>query len=318
MIGRNGRKPASSSWSRTIAVRYSVPFFLTSLLLSPIHHSLLPLPSPSPPLFPLLSPLPPLLHLQTLPAMADRIYPSAKPNPQPPSGGGGPIGPPPIKSQTYQRPIYRPPAPTKSRRRSGRSCCRCFFCWVVVVILLLVFLAAIAGGAFYLLYRPHRPTFTVSSVRLSTLNLTSSNSLTSNVDLTVVAHNPNKKIVFLYDDISVSISTNGVDIGDGSVPGFRHDAKNSTTITTKAGVSKQSVDPSSTSDLKKSKLPLTVDLETKAGVQVGKLTTKKAGIKVHCEGFQAAAPVKGKPGVVDTANVACQVKLRVKIWKWTF
>ncbi|KAJ4750105.1 hypothetical protein LUZ62_084510 [Rhynchospora pubera] len=253
--------------------------------------------------------------------MADRVYPTAKPNPQPPASTGA-VPPPPAfpatKSQMYQRPMYRPPAPSKSRRRSRGSCCRCLCCWVVIVIILLILLAAIAGAIFYVLYRPHRPTFTVSSIQLSKFNVSSSNLLTSSLDLSIVARNPNKKLVFLYDDFTVSMTSNGADVGDGSIPGFRHDAKNTTILKLSAGVSGQSVDPSVVSDLKKSTVPLALDLETKAGVKVGGLKTKKVGIKVHCEGFQASAPAKGKPGVAATPDAVCQVKLRVKVWKWTF
>lgn len=250
--------------------------------------------------------------------MADRVYPSAKPNPQPPASTAAQPSFPATKSQMYQRPMYRPAAPSKARRRSRGSCCRCLCCWFIIIIILLVFLAAIAGAIFYVLYRPHRPTFTVSSLRLSTFNLTSSNLLTSSLDLSITARNPNKKIVFLYDDISVGVTSNGADVGDGSIPGFVHDAKNTTVLKVTAGVSRQSVDPSVVSDLKKSNVQLAVDLETKAGVKFGSLKTKKVGIKVHCEGFQAGAPTKGKPGVAATPDTVCQVKLRVKIWKWTF
>jgi hypothetical protein len=213
--------------------------------------------------------------------------------------------------------MYRP-VPSKARRRSRGSCCRCLCCWFITVIIFLVFLAAIAGAIFYVLYRPHRPTFTVSSIRLSTFNLSASNLLTSSLDLSITARNPNKKIVFLYDDISVAASSNGADVGDGSIPGFLQDAKNTTVLKVTAGVSGQSVDPTVVSDLKKSNVQLAVDLETKAGVKIGSLKTKKVGIKVHCEGFQVAAPAKGKPGVAASPDAVCKVKLRVKIWKWTF
>lgn len=252
--------------------------------------------------------------------MADRVYPSAKPNPQPPASTGG-IAPPPsfpaTKSQLYQRPMYRP-AQSKARRRSRGSCCRRICLWILLVIVLLVLLAAIAGGIFYFLYRPHRPTFTVSSVRLSALNVTASNLVTSNLNLSIAAYNPNKKIVFLYDDFSVGVSSGGADLGDGSIPGFRHDAKNTTVLKASAGVTGQSVDPSEVSDLKKSNVQLAVDLETKAGVKLGSFKTKKVGIKVHCEGIQVAAPAKGKAAAAASTDATCQVKLRVKIWKWTF
>ncbi|OAY83951.1 Protein YLS9 [Ananas comosus] len=268
--------------------------------------------------------------------MADRVYPSGKPNTRPPQalnvggggGGGGGGGAaaafPATKSQMYQRPAYRPQAP-KSRRRSGRSCCCSCVLWTLLALVGLVLLAAIAGGIFYVLYRPHRPTFAVSSLRLSALNLSSSGDLlTSSLDVSVAVRNPNKKIAFLYDPISATASSasGGVDVGDGSFPGFAQGAKNTTVLKATLAASRETVDPSAAADLKKGgTLGLRIDLETKAGVKIGKVTTKKIGIRVRCEGIQVAAP-KGKSSSSSSSapamDVACKVKLRIKIWKWTF
>ncbi|XP_062230985.1 NDR1/HIN1-like protein 6 [Phragmites australis] len=293
--------------------------------------------------------------------MADRVYPSAKPNPPPvavaANGGGAPASFPPPKSQMYQRPIYRPQAPAKRRR--GRSCrCSfcCCFCWALLVLILLALLAAVAGGAFYLLYRPHRPSFTVSSVRLAALNLTSSATapvLTDVITLIVTAKNPNKKIVYLYDVFTFSATTaaNGVPLGDATVPGFTHEAGNTTVFTATITAKGVTVDPSgASSDIKKSgSFSIALDAETRAGVKVGSLKTKKIGIQVHCEGIKVTPPapapappapkkVKGKnstvlapspaPSAADTTTTAsatvstaahsCKVRVRVKIWKWTF
>uniref|UniRef100_A0A6V7QQ88 Late embryogenesis abundant protein LEA-2 subgroup domain-containing protein n=1 Tax=Ananas comosus var. bracteatus TaxID=296719 RepID=A0A6V7QQ88_ANACO len=234
--------------------------------------------------------------------MADRVYPSGKPNTRPPQalnvgggGGGGGGGAaaafPATKSQMYQRPAYRPQAP-KSRRRSGRSCCCSCVLWTLLALVGLVLLAAIAGGSSTCSTAPP-PTFAVSSLRLSALNLSSSGDLlTSSLDVSVAVRNPNKKIAFLYDPISATASSasGGVDVGDGSFP--------------EGGT-----------------LGLRIDLETKAGVKIGKVTTKKIGIRVRCEGIQVAAP-KGKSSSSSSSapamDVACKVKLRIKIWKWTF
>ncbi|KAG8067434.1 hypothetical protein GUJ93_ZPchr0005g14335 [Zizania palustris] len=286
--------------------------------------------------------------------MADRVYPAAKLNPPPAmangggNGGGGVTAP---KPPMYQRPIYRPQAPAKRRR--GRSCrCSfcCCFCWALLVVILLALVAAVAGGAFYLLYRPHRPSFTVSSVRLTALNLSSSATapvLTDSIQLTVTAKNPNKKLVYLYDDFSFSAATatNGVPLGDGSVPGFAHAAGNTTIFTATIAASSVSVDPNgASSDIKKSgSFSVAVNAETRAGVKVGSLKTKKIGIQVHCEGIKVTPPrpappppkaIKGKNGTVlapapapagsdttatvSTAAHSCNVRVRVKIWRWTF
>lgn len=259
----------------------------------------------------------------------------------------------------YQRPIYRPQAPAAKRRRGGRSscrfsCCCCFF-YAVLVVLLLAFVAAVAGGAFYLLYRPHRPAFTLSVARVDKLSLSSSATapaLTDSIDVTLTAKNPNKKLVYLYDDFAVTAATaaNAVPLGEGSVPGFVHDAGNITVIKATVSASALGVDPTTAAtDIKKSgEFTITLDLETKAGVKVGGLKTKKIGVLVHCEGIKVAAPAPPPPpakkkkggvklSVADAPSPAasvddttpspppattvarvCQVRIRVKIWKWTF
>ncbi|KAG1330168.1 NDR1/HIN1-like protein 13 [Cocos nucifera] len=255
--------------------------------------------------------------------MADRGYPSSKPNLQTPravNGGGGPPSFPTTKAQAYgaNRPVYRP-QPMKPRRRSSRGCCCACCLWLTLILIALVFLAAIAGGVFYVLYRPRRPNFTVSSIRLAALNVTASNQLASRLDLSMTARNPNKKLVYLYDPISIAVSSGGVDVGDGSFPAFVHDTKNTTILKTTVSTSGESVDASAAADLKKkSKLPLEIDLETNAGMKIGGLKTKKMGIKVHCAAIDVAVP-KGKTArSPSTLDSPCKVKLRIKIWKWTF
>ncbi|KAJ1282168.1 hypothetical protein BS78_03G030100 [Paspalum vaginatum] len=280
---------------------------------------------------------------------------NGKPTPQPPAAAGAGAGGPP---KMYQRPIYRPPqAPAKRRR--GRSCpfsCCCCFFWTVLVVLLLAFLAAVAGGAFYLLYRPHRPAFTLTAARVTRLSLSSSATapaLTDAIDVTLTARNPNKKLVYLYDDFAVTAATaaNAVPLGEASVPGFAHDAGNITVIKATVSASALAVDPTAAASdvkLKSGEFPVTLDLETKAGVRVGGLRTKKIGIQVHCDGIKVAAPAPppapakkkklakaaadapapapaaaddeapAPPAPAATVARVCQVRIRVKIWKWTF
>lgn len=303
---------------------------------------------------------------------------NGKPTPQPPAATGNGAGGPP---KMYQRPIYRPQQGGAKRRRGGRSCpfsCCCCFFWTVLVILLLAFVAAVVGGAFYLLYRPHRPAFTLSVANVTKLSLSSSSAtapaLTDAIDVTLTARNPNKKLVYFYDDFTVTAATaaNSVPLGEASVPGFAHEAGNITVIKATVSAAALAIDPTASSDIKKSgEFPITLDLETKAGVKVGGLKTKKIGIQVHCDGIKVTAPAPAPapakkrklatkadapasakkpkaeapakavadspakavadapaPDAVDdapsppapAATVArvCEVRIRVKIWKWTF
>ncbi|XP_020261407.1 NDR1/HIN1-like protein 13 [Asparagus officinalis] len=233
--------------------------------------------------------------------------------------------PPAPRCQTVARPRLLPQAQTtaryrlKARRSAARSRRRlllllCF--WIHSHLPSLRVLCASRLGSLTIL-PPSRPS-SPSPLRLSQFNFTKSGSLNSRLDLSVTARNPNKKVEFVYDLVTVAVSSNGVDIGDGTFPAFVHEAKNTsilkTVVTSKGG----SVDSTALPDLKKkSSLPLEIDLETRAGVKFGSFKTKKIGIKVSCDGFSVAVPNK-KAGTPATPDVSCKVKLRIKIWKWTF
>ncbi|XP_019196392.1 PREDICTED: protein YLS9-like [Ipomoea nil] len=254
--------------------------------------------------------------------MAEKIYPSSKPA----VNGGGATSPaansgtnPPKKPQLYHatRPVYRP---TSSRRK--RSClCSCCL-WTTFLIIILVFLAAVAAVIFWAVYRPHRPSFTVNSLSFSQFNI-SSTKLTSNFTSTISARNPNKKLTFLYDPITVSLFSDDVAVGTGSLPGFRHGTKNTTTLKAMVTTSRKTLDGGEISSLKstlksKNTLPVKIRLETKVKVKVGSLKTKKVGIRVTCDGIKVTVPAGKSPAKTTTSNVKCKVDTRIKIWKWTF
>lgn len=222
--------------------------------------------------------------------MADSVY--SKPNPHPPL--------PATKIQLFNRPIYQ-----KQSSNSRRGCC----CSLVIGLLSLILLAAVAGGIFYAIFRPQRPTFSITSIRFSALNTTPSNHITSRLNITITARNPNRKIAYIYDQISLSISSNGAAIGEGFLPGFVHGAKTTAVMSSTA---------STTADLKKSSVPLEIDMGTKVGIKIGRVRTKRVGIKLYCDGIEIASPgdkkKKPPPAALDSI---CKAKLRMKIWKWT-
>ncbi|CAA6671667.1 unnamed protein product [Spirodela intermedia] len=238
--------------------------------------------------------------------MAERIYPSAKHGgANGAAAGGAAAGPafPAPKAQMYgsARPIYRPQQ-SKARRRGGRRCSLCCCCcWITLILIALIFMAAIAG----------------ESSTLSAFNVTTANAFSSRLNVSLAARNPNKKLVFVYDSISVSVSTGGVGIGDGSFPSFVHEARNTTLLKTTVASAGQSLETSAASDLKKkSSLALEIRLETKAGVKLGGMKTKRVRIRVTCDGINVAVP-KGKVSpTVSSPDASCNVELRIKIWKW--
>jgi hypothetical protein len=194
-----------------------------------------------------------------------------------------------------------------------------------VVIFTLIVLAAIAGAIIYVLYRPHRPTFVVSGLKISSLNLTSTSHLTTNIDLNITTRNPNKKLVYTYNPITISVTTekDGILVGSGLLPSFVHGTKNTTFLRAAITSSGLQLDDKSgsklTSDLKsKDGEALKVELETKVKVKMGGLKTPKARIRVSCQGIKATVPSGKQATKASVSNAKCKVDLRIKIWKWTF
>jgi hypothetical protein len=110
----------------------------------------------------------------------------------------------------------------------------------------------------------------------------------------------------------------GVSIGEGTVPGFVHRSKNSTVLRATVSKSGQSEDsPALRSDLKKKSLPLKIQLDTKVKVKIGALKTKKVGVRITCKGIKANIPTGRSSTTATTSGAKCKVDLRIKIWKWT-
>ncbi|CAN7134136.1 NDR1/HIN1-like protein 6 [Brassica rapa] len=258
----------------------------------------------------------------------DKVYPASKP---PVAVNGGTTANPTFpatKAQLYSanRPAYRPPAPRR-RTHSRGCCCRCC-CWTIFVIILLIVLVAAASAVVYLIYRPQRPSFSVSSLKVSSLNLTSAAHLATAISLSVVARNPNKNVGFSYDvaDITVYRVSPGDDdvvIGKGSIASFVHGKKNTTLLKSTVGSPPGDLDELSAGKLKgdlkaKRGVAVKIVLNTKVTVKMGAVKTPKSGIRVTCEGIRAVAPTGKKTTTAVTTAAKCKVDLRFKVWKFTF
>lgn len=260
---------------------------------------------------------------------------TANPPPKPAVNGvsaarpaaNGTIPPSSAKPQFRQHP-YRPP-PYRNHRnhhRSRRNLCCCFCFWTIIVVLGLVLLAAIAGAALYVLYRPHRPQFTISSLRISKLNLTtaadsSASHLSSLFNLTLSSFNPNSHITFSYDPFTLSTFSNSVLLANGSIPAFTSGTKNQTVLRAFLSGAEDPDAESVTSlrsDLKKKGgIPLTIEMDTKVKVKIGRVNSKKVGIRVSCEGIKGIPPKGKSPTLASVSDADCKVDLRIKIWIFT-
>ncbi|KAL3818952.1 hypothetical protein ACJIZ3_004857 [Penstemon smallii] len=265
--------------------------------------------------------------------MTERVYPSTKPNGT--TAAAPPIpNPPPTKTHLYNptRQPYRP-TPTRQKHHHRRFSCRRFFCitcfWSILLLIGILLLASIAAAAFYVLYHPHPPTFSVTSLKISTFNLTTTPSddttLTTKLNLTLSVKNPNKNIIYFYDPISISVRSNSLTLSNGTFTNFTSSPGSVFPIRTTMALSSPILDTDAVNSLKsdlkrKNGLPMNIVVDTMVGVKMEKLKMKKVGIRVKCEGIHGLVPM-GKiviPVVAKTSKAKCEVDLRIKIWKLTF
>uniref|UniRef100_A0A2P2PLP6 Uncharacterized protein n=1 Tax=Rhizophora mucronata TaxID=61149 RepID=A0A2P2PLP6_RHIMU len=261
--------------------------------------------------------------------MADRVYPSNRPTATTNGAATATTTAPAFpatKAQLYgaTRPPYRPQT-NRYRKRSRRGCF-CFCClWTTIIILSLLFLAGIAGTVFYILYRPHRPSFSVTGLKIASLNLTKTSRVTTKIKLNITTTNPNKKLIFIYNPttISATTATDNIELGQTTIPSFVHGKKNTTLLISTITSSGQPLDDASASKLKtdlksKNGVNLKINLNTKLEIKAGGLKTPKTRIRVSCEGIKANVPTGKKATTASVSNAKCKFDLRIKIWRWTF
>ncbi|KAL2337959.1 hypothetical protein Fmac_012405 [Flemingia macrophylla] len=228
--------------------------------------------------------------------MTDRVHPSAKTATKPT-----------LPTAKSHLSAASRPRPTQRRRRSS-SCGCTLCCWLLLIILLLV---GGGGAVLYFFYHPQRPTFSLTSLKLTTLNLTTT--FNANFHLTLSATNPNNKITFSYDATSVSILTGRTALAAATIPAFIHPRRNTTVI--EASIATDDV----ATQLKRSEseVALKVELQTKVAADTGLFRTPRVGIRVLCDGAGVSLPDGDKPATALTENTECKVDVRFKVWKWT-
>ncbi|ESQ51057.1 hypothetical protein EUTSA_v10023145mg [Eutrema salsugineum] len=215
--------------------------------------------------------------------MTDRVFPASKPATATNGvSSGGALAPPPApvavngngtsngmanqKPQVYipaNRPIYRPQPYSRhhhyqSRPSCRRICCCCCF-WSILIFLILALIAAIAATAMYVIYHPRPPSFSVPSLRIGRVNLTTASDssvshLSSFFNFTLLSENPNQHLTFSYDPFSVTVNSakSGAMLGNGTIPAFFSGNKNKTSFrgVIATSTSARELDPEETRHLK--------------------------------------------------------------------
>ncbi|CAG7892045.1 unnamed protein product [Brassica rapa] len=207
--------------------------------------------------------------------------------------------PPPPGTYLVQIPkeqIYRIPPPENarryeylSRRKPNRSACRRCCCYSLAALLVLATLAAVLVGIFFLVFRPHKPTFSVSEVSVAGINLTSSTSLISPlIKIKVRSENVNEKLGLIYGGGSAAeIFYDGAKLGDGEFTAFDQPPENVTlTVTTLRG-SRIQLTSSTLEDLKESekkgKVPFDLRVKAPFKFKVSAVTMWTMAVTVDCK-----------------------------------
>lgn len=242
-------------------------------------------------------------------SMADRVHPRDSPpvsgQTQPTLSQEAAVAPkhPPPPTGTYvikipKDQVYRVPPPENARkydhyaRRNHRHsrCCRCC-CWFIGIIFILIVLLGIAAGVLYLVFRPKAPDYSIESIAIRGMNLTSPSSTTAmspELDVTVRAENPNGKIGIRYEtDSSAEIFFKDVRLCNGALPAFYQPSNNVTVFKTALRGSEIELRSADRTALVKAQakreVPLTVKLRAPVKIKVGSVETWKITVKVDCD-----------------------------------
>ncbi|KAI3930173.1 hypothetical protein MKW92_045005 [Papaver armeniacum] len=237
--------------------------------------------------------------------------------------------PPPTGTYVIQIPkdqIYRIPPPENARRyeklsrkNTRRNPCCCCFCWILSIIALLILLTVIAAVAFYFIYKPKPPNYSVENMSIKGFNFQGVSSSQSDLtfspefDVTVRTQNPNSRIGIYYEKGSnVSVSHTDTNLCSGVLPDFYQPRNNVTVFETvlKSPSLKlsQVVRDALYDQQKKGQIPLGVDIKVPARVKVGSIRTWKFTIRVHCD-------VIVDKLAVDSKIVSKKCSVDPKIWK---
>ncbi|KAI3984236.1 hypothetical protein MKX01_011190 [Papaver californicum] len=247
--------------------------------------------------------------------MADRVYPrnyspdqtttklTSENNNNMVQSQGKPL-PPPTGTYVIQIPkdqIYRIPLPENARRyeklsrkNTRRNPCCCCFCWILSIILLLILLTVSAAVAFYFIYKPKQPNYSVENMSIKGFDFTRVSSSQSDLtvspvfDVTVRAENPNSRIGIYYEKGSnVSVSHTGTDLCSGVLPNFYQPRNNVTVFETVLKTPSLKLSKVLLDELydqqKKGQVPLGVDIKVPARVKVGSIRTWLFTVRVHCD-----------------------------------
>ncbi|CAA7061168.1 unnamed protein product [Microthlaspi erraticum] len=187
--------------------------------------------------------------------------------------------PPPENAHRYEY-LFR----QKPNRSSFRRCC----CSSLAALIVLLVIAALVVGILFLVYRPHKPSYSVSGVSFAGINLTSSSPMSPVIKLKVRSKNVNAKLGLIYGNgTSAELFYDGIKLGGGEFAAFKQPAENVTVTATKLRGSRVQLTSSSRKELteseKKGKVPFDLRIKAPVKFKAGLVTTWTVTVTVECK-----------------------------------
>ncbi|KAL8548787.1 hypothetical protein ACS0TY_007888 [Phlomoides rotata] len=183
--------------------------------------------------------------------------------------------PPPENARKYQ---------SLTRRKNRKSCC----CFTLCLLLLLVVAAALSAGVLYLVFRFKSPKYSVTSLGIKGVNLTSAAPVSPGFNVTIRSENPNGRVgIYYLKDSSVSVFYDDVKLSNGVLPVFYQPRKNvtvfHTTLTGSRVLMGGAVKTSLRNAQNQGRIPFVVKTKMPVKIKVGSIKTWKITVKVKCD-----------------------------------
>ncbi|KDP29882.1 hypothetical protein JCGZ_19149 [Jatropha curcas] len=235
------------------------------------------------------------------PATGYPVPPSQHPNGYPPPPSAAPYAAAPPNNPYYynQQPVYPNPRATLLRRIVAA---------VIVVTVIFFTILFIC----WLVIRPHRPEFHVTSFSVTNLNVsTSSQRLSANWNARFQVYNPNKKMKISYDAIMSSVLYKTEILAQTRIPPFKQDTKNQTTIDAAFAAVESYVDGWVVNDINGEKshgaVEFNLRLVADVGFKVGGFRARRRLLRVWCDNVPIGFSVNGGSGNLTGGARECKV-----------
>ncbi|CAK7348621.1 unnamed protein product [Dovyalis caffra] len=178
------------------------------------------------------------------------------------------------------------------------------FCTFITIFLLLAGLAVLIG---WLIYRPHKPQFTVVGAAIYDLNTTSPPFISTSMQFTLVTRNPNRRVSIMYDKLTAYVSYRNQAITPPLVlPPLYHEKKSTVALSPVLGGAGVPVSVEVSNGLVMDEaygvVALRVVVLGRLRWKAGVIKTGRYGVYVKCDiwvglkkGFVGQVPLLGSP-----------------------